>query len=106
MYVREFKHGNIHVKYEPGEIIPVDNDDVLVNVLNWLYEIDTYMISEYWYTLSNYHCGVDLYNIRLNRIYTFTSIDIESLKAGKMIVLAARKPDEDERISINEWMDG
>lgn len=105
MLVKEFKHGNIHVKYEKDEIIPAEQDSILVNVLNELDMIDTYMISEYWYCLSNYHCGIDLYNIRLDLIYTITSIDIEILKAGKMVVLAARKPDKYECISIKEWMD-
>ncbi len=105
MYVREFKHGNIHIKYEPDEIIPVKNDSILVNVLNELDMIDTYIISEYWYSLSNYHCGIDLYNIRIDCIYTLTIMDIEILKDGKMVVLAARKPTKWERITINEWMD-
>lgn len=105
MYIRKFKHGNIHVKYEPDETVPIESDSVLVDVLNELDMIDTYLISEYWYNLSNYHCGIDLYNIRIDCIYTLTSIDIENLKDGKTIVLAARKPDEWERISINEWMD-
>lgn len=105
MYIREFKHGNIHIKYAPGEIIPVEDNSVLVNVLNELDMIDTYMMSEYGYSLGNYHCGIDLYNLRIDCIYIITTIDIENLKAGKMIVLAARKPDKYERISINEWMD-
>lgn len=104
MYIREFKHGNIHIKYEPDEMIPVERDNVLVNVLNELNMCDTYMISEYWYNLSNFHCGIDLYNIRIDSIYTITSIDIENLKAGKMVFLAARKPDKWERISINGGM--
>lgn len=105
MFIREFKHVNIHVKYEPGETIPIERDSVLVNVLNELDMCDTYMISEYWYSLSNYHCGIDLYNLRIDCIYTITSIDIENLKNGKMIVLTDRKPDKWERVSINEWMD-
>ena len=105
MFIKEFKHGNVHVKYEPDEIIPDERDSVLVNVLNELDMYDTYMIGEYWYNLSNYHCGIDLYNIRLDTIYTITSIDIERLKNGKMMVLAARKLDKWERMSINEWMD-
>lgn len=105
MYIKEFKHGNIHIKYESDEIIPAESDSVLVNVLNELDMCDTYMISEYWYSLSNYHCDIDLYNLRIDRIYTITSIDVENLEAGKMIVLAARKPDKWERITINEWMD-
>ena len=105
MFIKEFKHGNIHVKYEPDEIIPIEYDSVLVNVLNELDMCDTYMINEYWYNLSNYHCGIDLYNLRIDSIYTLTSIDIENLKNGKMIVLTARKPDKWERVSINEWMD-
>lgn len=103
MYIREFKHGNIHIKYEPDEMIPVERDNVLVNVLNESNMCDTYMISEYWYNLSNFHCGIDLYNIRLDTIYTITSIDIESLKAGKIIVLAARKPDKYDREIIKEY---
>lgn len=104
MFIKEFKRGNYHIKYEPDEIIPAEIDSILVNVLNELDMCDTYMIGEYWYNLSNYHCGIDLYNIRIDCIYTITSIDIESLKAGEMIVLAARKPDKWERITINEWM--
>ena len=49
MFIKEFKRGNYHIKYEPDEIIPAEIDSILVNVLNELDMCDTYMIGEYWY---------------------------------------------------------
>lgn len=104
MYVREFKNGNYHIKYEKDDVIATSIDSVLIDVIQELDMSDMYLISETWESLSNFNAGVTLYNIRLDRMYIVADYEIAALKAGKSITLEAFKLDSYDRELINNWL--
>ena len=69
MYIREFKNGNLHIKYEKDDTIQTSLDSCLVDLILNPDISDMYLISETWESLSNYNAGVTVYNIRLNKQY-------------------------------------
>ena len=103
MYIREFKHGNIHVKYEKGDVISTSLDSCLIDMLQELDMYDMYLISETWESLSNFNAGVTLYNIRLDRLYIVADYNIAALRNGKMIILKGFKPDKYDREIIDDY---
>lgn len=104
MYIREFKNGNFHIKYEKDDTIQTSLDSCLVDLILNLDMSDMYLISETWESLSNYNAGVTVYNIRLNKQYIIADYDVASLKAGKMIILKGFTPDKYDMEIINEYL--
>ena len=94
-YCKEYKNGNITVKYDRDTIQESKKDPVLtiVDVLSW---IDCYFIGE-TYCLSNYETGHTLHNAYSDLVYIFPWRYLEDLEAGKTIRLYARRPDETDR---------
>lgn len=94
-YCKEYKNGNITVKYDRDKIQESKKDDVLTisDVLSW---IDCYFIGE-TYCLSNYETGHTIYNAYSDLIYVFPWRYLEDLENGKTIRLYARRPDETDR---------
>ena len=104
MYVREFKNGNFHVKYENDDVIPTSLDSCLVDLVLNLDMSDMCMISETWESLSNFNAGVTFYNIRLDRMYIVADYEIAALKDRKMITLEPITLDSYNRELINDWL--
>lgn len=94
-YCKEYKNGNITVKYDRDMIQASKKDQTLTisDVLSW---IDCYFIGE-TYCLSNYETGHTLYNVYSDLIYVFPWRYLEDLENGKTIRLYARRPDETDR---------
>ena len=94
-YCKEYKNGNITVKYDRDKIQESKKDNVLTisDVLSW---IDCYFIGE-TYCLSNYETGHTIYNCYSDLIYVFPWRYLEDLENGKTIRLYARRPDETDR---------
>lgn len=104
MYIREFKNGNFHVKYDNDDVIPTSLDGCLIDMILNLDMSDMYMISETWESLSNFNAGVTLYNIRLDKMYIVADFEIAALRAGKSITLEAFGLDSYDRELINNWL--
>ena len=94
-YCKEYKNGNITVKYDRDMIQASKKDQTLTisDVLSW---IDCYFIGE-TYCLSNYETGHTLYNAYSDLIYVFPWRYLEDLENGKTIRLYARRPDKTDR---------
>lgn len=104
MIVKEFKNGNFHIKYENDDVIPTSLDSCLVDVMLNLDMSDMYMISETWESLSNFNAGVTFYNIRLDKMYIVSDIELAALRAGKLLTLEAFELDSYYRELINDWL--
>lgn len=99
---REYKNGNITLKYYKDGIEKSKNDSVLT-LANLLNVIDCYFVGEA-YCLSNYEVGHIIYNTHSDLVYTFVWSDLEELEKGKTVRLYARKPNEiDREIIENEY---
>ena len=94
-HCKEYKNGNIIIKYD-RDMIAESKRDSLLTLSSVLDEIDCYFIGE-TYCLGNYETGHTVYNSYSDLIYVFAWSDIESLESGKTIRLFARKPDETDR---------
>ena len=94
-YCKEYKNGNVTVKYDRDIIQASKKDQTLTisDVLSW---IDCYFIGE-TYCLSNYETGHTIYNCYSDLIYVFPWRYLEDLENGKTIRLYARRPDETDR---------
>ena len=92
---KEYKNGNITIKFDRDTIEEAKKDDVLTlsEVLSW---IDCYFIGE-TYCLSNFAMGHTIYNAYSDLVYVFDWNLLAMLKAGEMVKLYARKPDEADR---------
>lgn len=104
MFIKEFKNGNFHIKYENDDAIPASLDGCLIDMMLNLDMFDMYMISETWESLSNFNAGVTFYNIRLDRMYIVADVEIAALRAGKSITLEAFTLDSYDRELINQWL--
>lgn len=93
--IREYKNGNIAIKYYKEGIQESKRDSVLT-LSSLLDMIDCYFIGE-TYCLCNYATGHTIYNAYSDLIYVFAWSEIEALEAGKAVKLFARKPDETDR---------
>lgn len=92
---REYKNGNITIKYyEEG--IEESKKDYVLALSSLLDMIDCYFIGE-TYCLSNYEEGHTIYNAYSDLVYIFSWNDIEELEKGKTVRLYAKKPDETDR---------
>lgn len=98
---REYKNGNITIKYDRETIEESKKDSVLTldSVLTWL---DCQFIGE-TYCLNNWETGHTIYNAYSDLCYVFPWSLIEELEAGKTIRLYARKVDETDRELIESY---
>ena len=99
-YCKEYKNGNITIKYDLETIKEARKDETLIisDVLSWL---DCYFIGD-TYCLSNYETGHTLYNLHSDLIYIFLWRYLDDLMNGKTVRLYARKPDEYDRELLKE----
>jgi hypothetical protein len=97
---KEYKNGNITIKYDSDTIQESKRDSVLTisDVLSWL---DCCFIGE-TYCLSNYETGHTVYNLYSDLIYIFPWRYLEDLENGKTVRLYARRPDSADRDIIKE----
>ena len=93
--IKEYKNGNITIKYYK-EGIQESKRDSLLALSSLLDMIDCYFIGE-TYCLSNYETGHTIYNAYSDLIYVFAWSGLEALESGKAVKLFARKPDETDR---------
>lgn len=93
--IKEYKNGNITIKYY-NDGIQESKRDSLLTLSSLLDMIDCYFIGE-TYCLSNYETGHTVYNAYSDLVYVFAWSEVETLEAGKAIRLFARKPDETDR---------
>lgn len=93
--LKEYNNGNITIKFDPETIEAAAKDDILI-LSSVLADFDCYFIGE-TYCLSNFTMGHTVYNAYSDLCYIFDWALLETLKAGKIIKLYARTPDETDR---------
>ena len=93
--IKEYKNGNITIKYYKEGIQKSKRDSILT-LSSLLDMIDCYFIGE-TYCLGNYETGHTVYNVYSDLVYVFAWSELEALEAGKAVRLFARKPDETDR---------
>lgn len=103
-YIREYKNGNITIKFCMAAIEDIKKDDVLA-LISIFDLIDIYPIGD-TYCISNWETGHTFYNCYSDLTYVFFWSDLEKLKAGKTIRLYATRPDEYDREIINNEIGG
>lgn len=94
-HCKEYKNGNIIIKYDRDMIAESKRDSILT-LSSVLDEIDCSFIGE-TYCLNNYETGHTVYNSYSDLVYIFAWSELEALEAGKAVTLFARKPDETDR---------
>lgn len=94
-HCKEYKNGNIIIRYD-RDMIAESKRDSLLTLSSVLDEIDCSFIGE-TYCLSNYETGHTVYNAYSDLVYIFAWSELEALEAGKAVKLFARKPDEADR---------
>lgn len=104
MIIKEFKNGNFHIKYENDDVIPTSLDSCLVDMILNLDMSDMHMISETWESLGNSNACITFYNIRLDKMYIVSDVEIAALRAGKLLTLEAFELDSYYRELINNWL--
>lgn len=92
---KEYKNGNITIKFDPETVEAAKKDDVLI-LSDVLSMFDCYFIGES-YCLSNWAMGHTIYNAYSDLVYIFDWNLLAMLKAGEMVRIYARKPDEADR---------
>lgn len=104
--IREFQNGNINFRFTPEQIAELKTGKIsAVEVISWILdEIDCYFIGEQ-YCLGNYATGATIYNAYFDLCYIIDFSDVETvLMSGRYLKLYARKPDENDRETIEkEW---
>lgn len=104
--IREFQNGNINFRFTPEQIAELKTGKIsAVEVISWILdEIDCYFIGAQ-YCLSNYAMGATIYNTYSDLCYIINFSDVETvLMSGRYLKLYARKPDENDRETIErEW---
>ena len=94
-----YKNNNLDVQFSQDEIDEINSGrytplEMLESIIEWS---DCYLVGEV-FCLSNYECGVDIYNLNRDVLYTLRMSDIERvLLKGKTLKLYAREVDEYER---------
>ncbi len=94
-HCKEYKNGNIIIRYDRDMIVESKRDSILT-LSSVLDEIDCSFIGE-TYCLNNYETGHTVYNAYSDLVYVFAWSELETLEAGKAVKLFARKPDEADR---------
>lgn len=92
---KEYKNGNITIKFD-RELIELSKRDDVLALASALETIDCYFIGE-TYCLSNYATGHTVYNAYSDLVYLFDWNLLAMLKNGETVRLYARKPDETDR---------
>ena len=104
--IKEFQNGNINFRFTPEQIAELKTGKIsAVEVISWILdEIDCYFVGEQ-YCLSNYTMGATIYNAYSDLCYIIDFSDVETvLMSGRYLKLYARKPDEQDRETIErEW---
>ena len=94
-HCKEYKNGNIIIKYD-RDMIAKSKRDSLLTLSSVLDEIDCSFIGE-TYCLSNYETGHTVYNAYSDLVYIFAWSELEKLRQGKTVKLYARKPNKTDR---------
>lgn len=94
-HCKEYKNGNIIIKYD-RDMIAKSKRDSLLTLSSVLDEIDCSFIGE-TYCLSNYETGHTVYNAYSDLMYIFAWSELEKLRQGKTVKLYARKPNKTDR---------
>ena len=99
-YIKEYKNGNMTIKFNQGAIDFAKTDAIMAlsDFLSWA---DCEFIGD-TYCLSNYETGHSIYNAYFDVVYVFPWRELENLQMGKTIKLYARTPDEWDRELIQE----
>lgn len=97
-----YKNNNLDVQFSQDEIDEINEGrytplEMLESIIEWS---DCYLVGEI-FCLSNYECGVDIYNFNRDVIYTLRMSDIDRvLLKGKTLKLYAREVNEYERQTL------
>ena len=100
--IKEFNNGNINVKFDLLADARRNCSDI--EILNWLFDsVDCYLIGDQ-FCLSNYDCGVTVYNSYSDLCYvlSFSALD-RAFKTGATMKLYAHKPETWEREEIDRF---
>ena len=99
-YIKQFKNGNIHIKYDDYMIRNAERYELLTfgDVLD---SLDCYILGEE-FCLGNWAMGCMIYNAYSDLVYIFNFDNLENLKEGKTVILYGRKPDNEEREEIEK----
>ena len=104
--IREFKNGNIHLKFDSDELrTAIECDDFYKNYElagALLDSVDCNYIADF-YSLGNSNQAIDIYNVRTGLLFTMLDDDFIDLQFGKTVKLIARKPTEEQQEILNEW---
>ena len=94
-FAKEFKNGNISIKYDADTIKEAQKDELLTlsEILN---SIDCHFVGE-TFCLGNYAMGHLIYNTYSDLVYVFNWQWLKTLKQGKTVKLYARKPDDNDK---------
>ena len=96
MIIKKFKNDD--------DVIPTSLDSCLVDMILNLDMSDMHMISETWESLGNSNACITFYNIRLDKMYIVSDVEIAALRAGKLLTLEAFELDSYYRELINDWL--
>ena len=97
-----YKNNNLDVQFSQDEIAKIKDGrytplEMLESIIEWS---GCYLIGEI-FCISNYDCGVDIYNLNRDVIYTLRMSDIDRvLLKGKTLKLYAREVNEYERQTL------
>lgn len=101
-YGKEYKNGNITIKFDHDLIELAERDEILA-LATALESLDCYFIGE-TYCLSNYATGHTIYNAYSDLVYVLSWDMLDTLKSGQTVRLYAQNPDNTEREMIEkEW---
>ena len=105
--IKEFKNGNINIRFAPEEIAEINSDDTqsgLSALINALYWADCYMIGDS-FCINNFTMGQLIYSAYSHVCYTLDLSDIDDiLMQGRNLKLYAHKPDAEEMELIKREM--
>ena len=99
-----YKNNNLNVQFSQDEINEIKDGrytplEMLESIIEWS---DCYLVGDI-FCLSNYECGVYIYNFNRDVIYTLNLSDIDSvLLKGKTLKLCAREVNEYERQTLTD----
>ena len=99
-----YKNNNLDVQFSKDEIDEINDGrytplEMLESIIEWS---DCYLVGEI-FCLSNYECGVDIYNTNRDVLYTLRMSDIDRvLLKGRTLKLYAREVYEYERQALTD----
>lgn len=96
--IKEFKNGNLNIKFTPNDIQDAQKDELLT-LVSVLDNVDCYFIGD-TYCLSNFETGHTIYNAYSDLVYVFPWSCLDELKQEKTVKLYARTPDGTDRETI------